>query len=220
MIYHIISDNSFFLQGANGILASTSDFRKIKIAMSNISINELEVIGNSFLKNRPEKIILNVNCIHKRRVLLRLAGTFNLPVLLMSDIHQDDSLYGNNITLISCLCTREKFLREILSESIYPEFKIYSPVSQLIIRRLAAGESIQSVSKRLSIDPRKVYAIKNYTIRCMGISSTKPQGMLLCRDILEMMNCQQCRERACSSVIKLAVPVQIPIRRQRLIMHY
>lgn len=186
MVYLIISDNNFFLQGARDILNAASDFDRKKVIINNVSVNGLAVVKNSILKHRPKKIILNMNCIHKRRALLRLAGSFNLPVLLMSDIHKGDCTYGDNITLISCLCTRATFLREILRNDGCPTFKLPTPLSQLIIRKLSAGGSIVSVSENLGIDPKRIYLMKNNAIRRMGISTTKTQGMLLCRDILEM----------------------------------
>lgn len=186
MFYHIISDNTFFLKGVDGILNFYSGFDKKKIIISNISTYGLAIVKNNILKYPAKKVIIYVGCIKKRRILLQVIGGEGISVLLLTDLHQGDCEYSYSITLISRLCTKEKLIREILKGNNYPEDVIPTVLSQSLIKQLSAGVDIQSVSIRLGIDLKQAYSLKNNLIRRMGISTTKVQGLLLCRDILEM----------------------------------
>lgn len=184
MIYHIISDDIFFLSGANEALRSV--IREASIISNNINIRGWKYTRNVISKNPSQKIIVYIHCFRKRRRILRLAASHNLGVIIFTKLNHSSSEINSNSTLISSKCSKDLFLLSSLSSNSNFNYSNRSKKSGNIIKMLSSGISIAEAATKLGISKKVVSTTKNETIKKLGITTAKPHGLLLCRDILEM----------------------------------
>ncbi|MFS6933780.1 hypothetical protein [Klebsiella oxytoca] len=192
MIYHLISDDVFFLCGASKILKTVVN--EGSITSNNININGWKKTKKEISKKPFQKIIIYMHCFRKRRRLLRLAAAHDINVIVFTRF-KDDCDNKHNSFIKSSLCSKEDFLFSLLNGRELIE-KRQSLTSQKIIKMLSSGISISELSKKLGLSQKMIYATKNNTIRNFGLTTTKLHGLLLCRDILEMKSINlRCKNR-------------------------
>ncbi|WP_159880930.1 MULTISPECIES: hypothetical protein [unclassified Raoultella] len=190
MIYHIISDDVFFLSGASEVLKKV--INEASIMSNNINVNGWRYTRMAISKIPSQKIIIYINCFRKRRIVLRLAAAHNLVAIIITPFRTISNDVKNNPMLISAQCSREDLLFSILNSNPKYSHKNGSKSSQNIIRRLSSGVSIPELATKLGMSQKMIYTIKNNAIRKLGLTTTKLHGLLLCRDILEMNRINLC----------------------------
>lgn len=184
MIYHIISDDVFFLSGADAALRSV--IHETSIIINNINVSGWRYTRNAISKTPSQKIIIYIHCFRKRRRILRLAASHNLGVIILTKLKHSRGEVSNNSSLISSKCSKDVFLFSSLNSNPKRNYINSSKKSCNIIKMLSSGISIPDIATKLGVSPKVVYTTKNDTIRRLGITTAKLHGLLLCRDILEM----------------------------------
>lgn len=180
-IINVITDDVYFLQGARHLLSEAPGNHVI---YNDINTSGLRGVVKSVATNR-QKIILYIHCFRKRRVVLRLVAAYNLQVFVVT--HCKVSGFNNvrDPVIIPSFLSRKEFLQKIKSGKRHV-YRKSSLRSKKIFKGLSAGVSVKDLAETLNITQKAVYAIKNQTIKKFGINSTKMNGFLLCRDLLEM----------------------------------
>ncbi|HIE8867857.1 hypothetical protein SB5439_03627 [Klebsiella variicola] len=184
MIYHIISDDIFFLLGASAALKAV--IKEGFIISNNINVNSWKHTRDEILKTPLQKIIIYIHCFRKRRRVLRLAASHDLSVIILTPLKLNENDTNNNSMLISPQCSTLDFLFSSLNSTSNYSYKNGWKKSYKIIKMLSSGVSTHELSTKLGISKKMVYTIKNDTIRKLGLTTAKIDGLLLCRDILEM----------------------------------
>lgn len=181
-IINIITDDVYFLQGARPLLNEAAENHAV--LYNDINASGLRAVVRSFA-TYDQKVILYIHCIRKRRVLLRLVAAYNLQVFVITHCKVSDCNNDKDPMIIPSFLSKKEFLQKIKSakRSVYRKS---SQRSKRIFKGLSAGASVKDLAETLNITQKAVYAIKNHTIKKFGFKSTKMNGFLLCRDLLEM----------------------------------
>lgn len=181
-IINVITDDVYFLQGARHLLNEMPG--KHAVLYNDINITGLRNLVKCFA-TYDQKVILYIHCIRKRRIVLRLVAAFNLQVFVITHCKVSDSNNHKNPIIIPSFLSQKEFLQKIKSAK-RSDYRKSTLRSKRIFKGLSAGVSVKELAETLNITQKAVYAIKNHTIKKFGFKSTKMNGFLLCRDLLEM----------------------------------
>lgn len=181
-VFNIITDDVYFLQGIRHLLSEASEHHVI--LYNDISTSGLRAVVKSFATH-DQKVILYIHCIRKRRIILRLVAAYNLQVFVITHCKLSGCNNDKNSIIIPSFLSKKEFLQKIKSakRSVYRKS---SQRSKRIFKGLSTGASVKDLAQTLNITQKAVYTIKNHTIKNFGFKSTKINGFLLCRDLLEM----------------------------------
>lgn len=191
IMLHIISDNFYFLSGFKGMYEKSEAF-KGDLSFSFIGSNGFNADISGALDDLATNnnfIILNVMCIKIRSQLLKMIGKMKRKVLIVSKHIQDKKEVGS---VVSILANPDISFDELIKnvslvkdETVRVDLNVFE---QSLLLLLGHGESIHSLSKSMVKSRKVVSSLKNRAIGKLGLSGVRVTNLLLCCDILRLIN--------------------------------
>jgi len=190
-MFHVISDNFYFLNGFKGMYEKSETF-KGELSFSFIGSNGVnaDISGTlDDLSTNNNFIILNVMCMKMRSQLLKMIGKMKRKVLIVSKHVQDTKEIGPVVSILANpnisfdALIKNVFL--VKKENVTIDLNMFE---QSLLLLLGYGESIHSLSKSMAKSRKVVSSLKNRAIGKLGLSGVRVTNLLLCCDILRLIN--------------------------------
>lgn len=191
IMLHIISDNFYFLNGFKGMYEKSEAFNG-DLSFSFIDSNVFNVdisVALDELATNNNFIILNVMCIKIRSQLLKMIGKMKRKVLIISKHIQDKKEVSSVVSILANPdISFDELIKNVFTlkdETVRVDLNV---VEQSLLILLGHGESIHSLSKSMVKSRKVVSSLKNRAIGKLGLSGVRVTNLLLCCDILRLIN--------------------------------
>lgn len=188
---HIISDNFYFLNGFKGMYEKSEAFNgdlSFSFIDSNVFNADISVALDELATNN-NFIILNVMCIKIRSQLLKMIGKMKRKVLIISKHIQDKKEVSSVVSILANPdISFDELIKNVFTlkdETVRVDLNV---VEQSLLILLGHGESIHSLSKSMVKSRKVVSSLKNRAIGKLGLSGVRVTNLLLCCDILRLIN--------------------------------